>query len=273
MRGGSRCASRPTLVQTPPSIRRSFSSLTTGTDSWAGSRPRGSTPMGSPVCGTYQIQRAGGRGTLASGPNHKGNSDWSQVELVFQAPADGRVRVAPFLVGFGKGRGTAWFDDMAIDRVDPSQAPVVVTRAFLTSARINPFQYGQFIEYLCNLVPGMWAEKLYDGSFEGLSPYKFAYVKETDFREKPWYPIGATNRALHDRDRSNPISGAVCLKIAASEAVPSTGGVAQDGDRGGAGTGLRIPMLFEANRAEGPCERALTTRRDRARLGRAHTDQ
>ena len=73
-----------------------------------------------------------------------------------------------------------------------------MTRDFLRPGRINPFQYGQFIEYLCDLVPGMWAEKLYDGSFEGLSPYKFAYLKETDFREKPWYPSGATNRAMHD---------------------------------------------------------------------------
>ena len=41
----------------------------------------------------------------------------------------------------------------------------------------------------------MWAEKLFDGSFEGLSPYKVAYLKETDFRERPWYPSGETNRA------------------------------------------------------------------------------
>ncbi len=85
--------------------------------------------------------------------------------------------------------------EMATEPVNPAGSPVVVTREFLTPVRINPFQYGQFIEYLCNLVPGMWAEKLYDGSFEGLKPYKFAYLKETDFREKPWYPTGATNRA------------------------------------------------------------------------------
>ena len=121
------------------------------------------------------------------------------------------------------------FDNMALEPVDPSKAPVVVTREFLTPARINPFQYGQFIEYLCNLVPGMWAEKLYDGSFEGLSPYKFAYLKETDFREKPWYPAGSTNRALHHRDHSNPISGDACLKIVAEEPLLCTGGVAQDG--------------------------------------------
>jgi alpha-L-arabinofuranosidase len=192
-------------------------------------KTRGLEPMSAPVSGTYQIQRSGGHGKLAGGPSYRGDTEWTRVSLVFQAPPDGRIRVAPFLVGFGKGRGTAWFDDMALEPVDPSKAHVVVTREFLTPGRINPFQYGQFIEYLCNLVPGMWAEKLYDGSFEGLSPYKFAYLKETDFREKPWYPTGATNRVLHTHERLNPISGEVCLKIAAEGPAPCTGGVAQDG--------------------------------------------
>ena len=181
------------------------------------------------MSGTYQIQRAGGHGTLAGGPSLHGDTDWSLVTLVFQAPSDGRIRVAPFLVGFGKGRGTAWFDDMALELIDPSKASVVVTREFLTPARINPFQYGQFIEYLCTLVPGMWAEKLYDGSFEGLSPYKFAYLKETDFREKPWYRAGATNRVPHTVDRMSKVSGESSLKIVAPETVPCMGGVAQDG--------------------------------------------
>jgi len=118
---------------------------------------------------------------------------------------------------------------MAIQPVDPSKAPVVVTREFLAPGRINPFQYGQFIEYLCNLVPGMWSEQLYDGSFEGLSPYKFAYLKETDFREKPWYPSGATNRTAHERDKTTKVSGETSLKMTAQDPVPCTAGVAQDG--------------------------------------------
>src|SRR6202044_2491000 len=108
-------------------------------------------------------------------------------------------------------------------------APVVVTRKFLTPEKINPYQYGQFIEYLCNLVPGMWAEKLYDGSFEGLSPYKVAYLKETDFRERPWYPSGATNRASFERDRSSKVSGEQSYKIAAGRETPSTVSISQDG--------------------------------------------
>jgi hypothetical protein len=100
-------------------------------------------------------------------------------------------------------------------------------------------QYGQFIEYLCNLVPGMWAEKLYDGSFEGLSPYKVAFLKETDFREKPWYPSGAVNRADYERDPHNPVGGAVCQRISARPGAPCVVGISQDGifvDRGGACT-------------------------------------
>ena len=92
--------------------------------------------------------------------------------------------IAALVLGLGN------FDE----KVDPSDAPVIVTRDLLRPGRINPFQYGQFIEYLCTMVPAMWAEKLFDGSFEGLSPYKVAYLKETDFRERPWYPSGATNR-------------------------------------------------------------------------------
>src|SRR5689334_18274930 len=87
-------------------------------------------------------------------------------------------------------------------RPDAFTAPLEVMRDFLRAETINPMQYGQFIEYLCDLVPGMWAEKLYDGSFEGLTPYKMAYLRETDFREQPWYPSGATNRADYVRDRT-----------------------------------------------------------------------
>jgi alpha-N-arabinofuranosidase len=110
-----------------------------------------------------------------------------------------------------------------------SSASIVVTRDFLSPGRINPFQYGQFVEYLCNLVSSMWAEKLFDGSFEGLSPYKKAYIRETDFRERPWCPSGATNRSKQDRDRTTKVSGETSLVIAAQEDVPCTVGVSQDG--------------------------------------------
>ena len=151
-------------------------------------------PHEAPVCGTFQVQHAGGRGVIASGINHAGDMEWVRETLYFEAPADGRVRIAVFFVGFGKGTGTAWFDDLKLEEVDPANVPLTITRDLLVPDPISPLQYGQFIEYLCDLVPSMWAEKLHDGSFEGSTPYKVVFLKETDFREHPWYPIGATNR-------------------------------------------------------------------------------
>jgi alpha-N-arabinofuranosidase len=113
---------------------------------------------------------------------------------------------------------------------DPNRgAPIIITRQFLVSDKISPLQYGQFIEYLCNLVPGMWAEKLYDGSFEGLSPYKMAFIRSTDFHEQPWYPCRAVNRAVYSADPDRPISGAVAQKIAVAAGPPAVVGIAQDG--------------------------------------------
>ncbi len=76
----------------------------------------------------------------------------------------------------------------------------------------------------------MWADKLCDSGFEGLSPYTLLhYLKETDFRQRPWYPCGATNRGRFDRDPSTRIGGSVSYRIAAEEDVPCTLGIAQDG--------------------------------------------
>jgi alpha-N-arabinofuranosidase len=198
-------------------------------------RTRGLDPHGAPVYGTFQIQQPAGKGVIAGGANHGGDTDWTETAIYFKAPPGGRTRVAPFFVGFGKGTGTAWFDDFKIEEIDLSRAPVRITRQTLYPGGISPLQYGQFIEYLCDLVPSMWAERLYDGSFEGLSPYKFVFLKEKDFREKPWYPAGAVNRAEFSLDPKDPVSGAVAKMIRVKDGAPCTVGIAQDGifiDRG-----------------------------------------
>jgi alpha-N-arabinofuranosidase len=192
-------------------------------------RTRSLDPREAPVYGTLQVQHAGGRGTIAAGANHGGDGEWKEVVVHFEAPPGGLTRVCLFFVGFGKGTGTVWFADLRLEEVDPSKAALKVTRDPLHAEPINPMQYGQFIEYLCDLVPGMWAEKLYDGSFEGLTAYKYAYLRQTDFREKPWFPSGATNRAEYTADRNDPVSGAVCQKIAVAGGAPCTVGISQDG--------------------------------------------
>lgn len=104
-----------------------------------------------------------------------------------------------------------------------------ITADPLLPAKISPLQYGQFVEYLCDLVPSMWAEKLYDGSFEGLTPYKMAFIRETDFKEKPWHPIGAMNRGRYSLDRDTKINGDVSKRIEVPGGAPCTLGIAQDG--------------------------------------------
>ncbi|MGH7139799.1 MAG: carbohydrate binding domain-containing protein, partial [Pirellulales bacterium] len=210
-------------------------------------------PKGSPVCGTLQVQHAGGRGTIASGANHQGDNDWTHVSLFFQAPPSGRVRVAVFFVGFGKGTGTAWFDDLKLDTIDLAKAPLKVTRKFLLLPEtISPYQYGQFIEYLCDLVPNMWAEKLNDGSFEGPSSYKVAFIKEKDNREQPWYPSGATNRAEYTSDPQNPVSGQVSRRIVVSDGPPCSVGISQDSVAVKAGQVCRFSCVLRQNAIERP---------------------
>lgn len=192
-------------------------------------RTRDLDPHGSPVYGTFQIQRAGGGGPIATGANHRGDTVWTEVPVVFRAPADGRVQITLFFVGFGKGTGAAWFDDVSLDEVPVATSPIKVTRRPLVDADISPLQYGQFIEYLANLVGGMWAEKLYDNSFEGLSPYNVAFLRETDFREKPWHPCGQTNRAEYVRDEATRVSGKVSQRVRVAGGAPCEVGIAQDG--------------------------------------------
>jgi hypothetical protein len=111
-------------------------------------------PQDATTWGTFQIQRPGGQGVIAAGENHGGDTDWTQVAIYFESPGDGRVGVAAFFAGVGKGTGTAWFDDLALEPVDFSREPIRVTRKPLNGdAEISPYQYGQFIEYLCNSFP------------------------------------------------------------------------------------------------------------------------
>ncbi len=191
-------------------------------------RTRDLRPEGAPVYGTIVAQQVGG-GNLAVGHNHAGTTAWSEEAVTFVAPISGKAHLALFLCGWGKGTGSAEFRRMRLERIQVEGAPMRIMREPLGPGRINPMQYGQFIEYLCDLVPSMWAEKLYDTSFEGLTPYKFVYLKETDFKEKPWYPYGQPNRLKVTRDASTKVSGPTSLRLDISAGGPAEAGIAQDG--------------------------------------------
>ena len=185
-------------------------------------------PGQAPVFGTLQVQHVGG-GVIAGGHNHLGNTDWTRESVTFVGPGDGRAHLVMFAFGWGRGTGTTRFADLKLEPLDAEKMPMRITQEPLCPGRINPMQYGQFIEYLCDLVPSMWAEKLYDTSFEGLTPYKFRFTVETDFKEKPWYPFGQANRLTVDQDASTLISGKVSKHIKLSDGLPCQGGIAQDG--------------------------------------------
>ncbi len=215
-------------------------------------RTRALNAMGSPVFGTIQVQGKGGQPIVASAPSHGGNSDWSKITMFFRAPADGIANLALFFVGFGKGIGTAWFDDIALKSIDSSNAVVKIKPNLLSSAPISPFQYGQFIEYLCDLVPSMWAEKLYDGSFEGLTPYTMAYNRATDFKEQPWHTIGPEDSIRFSRDHENPVSGEMCGKIEALDTRTGRVGISQDGIAVEAGIACTVSCWLRSDGKSGP---------------------
>ncbi|QVL34096.1 carbohydrate binding domain-containing protein [Telmatocola sphagniphila] len=186
-------------------------------------------PHAASVSATIQVQKSEGKGSIVSGVNRRGTTEWTRVALAFGPPPDGKIRLVLFFVGFGKGTGTVWFSDLKLEEIDPRKFPLKITHQPLFKESIDPFQYGQFVEYLCDLIPSMWAEKIHDGSFEGLTPYKVRFLGAKDSLEQPWYPSGATNRANFTLDKTNPVSGLVSQKIAVTGSSPCTVGVSQDG--------------------------------------------
>jgi alpha-L-arabinofuranosidase len=133
-----------------------------------------------------------------------------------------------------------------------TKAGVRITREPLCGGTISPFQYGQFVEYLCDLVPAMWAEKLCDGSFEGLSPYKFVFLKETDFKERPWYPSGEVNRTEIVPDTATKVSGAASKRITIEPGAPATAGISQNGIFLERGQACHLAIWLRARGVTGP---------------------
>jgi alpha-N-arabinofuranosidase len=143
-------------------------------------------------------------------------------------------------------------------KVSPMPSTVIRIRPPKPEApSISPMQYGQFIEYLCDLVPGMWAEKLDDGGFEGLSPYAFTFLKETDWKGRAWYPIGAVNRSQCVHDEEAPAQGSACMRISVADGAPCTVGIAQDGIAVRRGVGCRFECMMQATDLREPVRVAL----------------
>lgn len=214
-------------------------------------------PHGAPVFGTFQVQHPAGRGVVATGRNHGGTADWTRETIYFTPPGDGLTRIALFFVGYGKGTGTAWFDGLTLEEVDSVVSTLRITRKPLGPGTISPYQYGQFIEYLCGLTLSMFAEKVFDGSFEGVPEYRFVFRKETDRLEQPWYPDGAVHRGEFALDQADPFNGKQSQRIAMKPGDPCTLGISQTGMSVRQGEPLKVSLCLKAQDLGAPVRVAL----------------
>ncbi len=203
-------------------------------------------PHGAPVFGTFQVQHPGGTGVVATGRNHDGTTPWTCETIYFTPPGNGLTRIALFFVGYGRGTGTVWFDHLKLEEIEGRVETLTITRQPICSGEISPLQYGQFIEYLCALTPSMFAEKLFDGSFEGVPPYGFEFRKETDRLERPWYPDGAVHRGVFSLDTSDPFNGKQAQRITVQPGDPCTLGVTQSGMALTQGESLQLSLFLKS---------------------------
>ena len=134
---------------------------------------------------------------------------------------------------------------------------LIVTGEPICDGTISPYQCGQFIEYLCGLTPSMFAEQVFDGSFEGVPPYRFEFRKETDRLEKRWYPDGAVHRGEFALDPVDAFNGKVSQRIVQKPGDPCTLGVSQAGKHVKAGERLRCSLYLRSRGLQSPVEVAL----------------
>lgn len=183
--------------------------------------------------GTFQIQDSAGR-VIGRMRNHRGTTDWTRESVHFRAPADGRLHVVCFFVGYGKGTGTAWFDELGLEEA-PAGDTLIVTPARLQPTPISPFIYGNFVELLSDLVPSMWAEMLDATSFEYLRAdeqrqraSRFVHDPVRDPKDRLWRPAGDPSFAAIELDAGRPFNGAVSQRIEL-KAGGTEAGIWQDG--------------------------------------------
>ena len=110
-----------------------------------------------------------------------GTEDWTRVDLEFDTDANDAIQVNCLLGGWGKSRGTAWYDDIGLELLSARELkPSVEIDASVRRAPISKHIYGQFIEHLGRCIyGGIWAEMIDDRKFfhpigDGDSPWTAA---------------------------------------------------------------------------------------------------
>jgi alpha-L-arabinofuranosidase len=101
---------------------------------------------------------------------------------------------------------------------EPAATAVTIHSQALNAGTVDPKVFGNFIELLDDVAPGMWAELLNDRSFEGVVPAAnwCYYDGSLDICDRPW-----DTNATWSRVGDNPFNGAHCAKLTAG-ALPAT---------------------------------------------------
>jgi len=107
---------------------------------------------------------------------------------------------------------------------ETAKAAATIHSQSLHEGRIDPMLFGNFIELLDDVVPGMWAEMLNDRSFEGITkPSNWCYYDGSlDCCDRPW----DTNESWI-YETQNPFNGTRCARINATARGP--GSLSQSG--------------------------------------------
>jgi alpha-N-arabinofuranosidase len=115
-------------------------------------------------------------------PAITGTRDWTRVELTFDTEGNDALQINCLLGGWGKAKGTAWYDDVALELLSARElAPAVAIAASRRRPAMSEYIYGQFIEHLGRCIyGGIWAEMLEDRKF-------FHAVGD---KESPWTVAG-----------------------------------------------------------------------------------
>ncbi len=159
------------------------------------------------------LQTEGGA-TLARSASTFGTSPWKRVGVAFRTPPEGKVKITLFHIGYGKGTGKAWFDDIRLEPLEAAGPETVrIGAQRLTQSPIDMKQGGQFIEPLCDLIPSLLAQQVANTSFEPEPAWKVAFRRQVDKPHRPWHPAGAVHVARYDFDTDQPFNGTRSLKI------------------------------------------------------------
>jgi alpha-N-arabinofuranosidase len=152
-------------------------------------------------------------------------------EITFRVPSPGEVEIhldnaaesaAPV-------SGKVWFGDLRLEKLtepDAGEVRILLDRA--GKRPIDAKQQGQFIEYLCRLVPSMLAQQVDNGDFEEEPPYRFSYKQQIDHPHRPWYEDGAVHVADYSYETNDPFNGKRSQKIVIPLPIIHAG-IAQDG--------------------------------------------